>query len=31
MGWNSLEVKPGAKLFKGLSDNPYVICPFILS
>jgi glutamine amidotransferase len=23
MGWNSLEVKPGAKLFKGLSD-PYV-------
>lgn len=24
MGWNSLEVKPGAKLFKGLSDNPYV-------
>jgi len=24
MGWNSLSVKPGAKLFKGLEDNPYV-------
>ena len=24
MGWNSLDVKPGAKLFKGLEDNPYV-------
>lgn len=24
MGWNSLEVKPGAKLFKGIDANPYV-------
>ena len=24
MGWNSLDVKPGAKLFKGLESNPYV-------
>jgi len=24
MGWNSLDVKPGAKLFKGLEGNPYV-------
>ena len=24
MGWNSLDVKPGARLFKGLPDNPYV-------
>ena len=24
MGWNSLEVKPGAKLFAGLSGEPYV-------
>lgn len=24
MGWNSLDVKPGAKLFKGLECNPYV-------
>ena len=24
MGWNSLEVKPGARLFKGLEGNPYV-------
>ncbi|MBO5228609.1 MAG: imidazole glycerol phosphate synthase subunit HisH [Lachnospiraceae bacterium] len=24
MGWNSLKVTPGAKLFKGLSDTPYV-------
>ena len=24
MGWNSLEVKPGARLFKGLPANPYV-------
>jgi glutamine amidotransferase len=24
MGWNSLEVKPGATLFQGLEDNPYV-------
>lgn len=24
MGWNSLSVTPGAKLFKGLSDMPYV-------
>lgn len=24
MGWNSLEVKPGAKLFKGIHANPYV-------
>ena len=24
MGWNSLEVRPGARLFKGLPANPYV-------
>ena len=24
MGWNSLEVKPGARLFKGLPANPYL-------
>lgn len=24
MGWNSLDVKPGVKLFKGLEGNPYV-------
>ena len=24
MGWNSLDVKPEAKLFKGLEGNPYV-------
>ena len=24
MGWNSLDVKPGARLFKGLEGNPYV-------
>lgn len=24
MGWNSLNVKPGARLFKGLEGNPYV-------
>lgn len=24
IGWNSLDVKQGAKLFKGLSENPYV-------
>ena len=24
MGWNSLDVKPGAKLFRGLEGNPYV-------
>ena len=24
MGWNSLDVNPGAKLFKGLEGNPYV-------
>lgn len=24
MGWNSLDVKPGARLFKGLPANPYV-------
>ena len=24
MGWNSLDVKPGAKLFKGLEGTPYV-------
>lgn len=24
MGWNSLDVKPGAKLFKELEGNPYV-------
>lgn len=24
MGWNSLDVKPGAKLFKGFEGNPYV-------
>jgi glutamine amidotransferase len=24
MGWNSLDVKPGAKLFKAIAENPYV-------
>ena len=24
MGWNSLEIKPGATLFRGLPANPYV-------
>ncbi|MDO5402522.1 MAG: imidazole glycerol phosphate synthase subunit HisH [Eubacteriales bacterium] len=24
MGWNSLDIKPGAKLFQGLDKNPYV-------
>ena len=24
MGWNSLDIKPGAHLFKGLADHPYV-------
>ncbi len=24
IGWNSLNVKPGTKLFKGLPDHPYV-------
>ena len=24
MGWNSLEVKPGARLFQGLESDPYV-------
>lgn len=24
MGWNSIDIKPGARLFKGLPDNPYV-------
>lgn len=24
IGWNSLDVKPGAKLFRGLEGNPYV-------
>lgn len=24
MGWNSLDIKPGAHLFKGLVDHPYV-------
>ena len=24
MGWNSLDVKPGAKLFAGLPEHPYV-------
>ena len=24
MGWNSLDVKPGARLFMGLEGNPYV-------
>lgn len=24
MGWNSLDVKPGARLFRGLEGNPYV-------
>ena len=24
MGWNSLEIREGASLFKGLPDNPYV-------
>lgn len=24
MGWNSLDIKPGARLFKGLDEHPYV-------
>lgn len=24
MGWNSIGIKPGAKLFKGIANNPYV-------
>ncbi len=24
MGWNSIDIKPGARLFKGLEGNPYV-------
>lgn len=24
MGWNSLDIKPGARLFKGLEGNPYL-------
>ena len=24
MGWNSLDIKPGARLFQGLEGNPYV-------
>jgi glutamine amidotransferase len=24
IGWNSLEIKPGAKLFSGIADQPYV-------
>lgn len=24
MGWNSIDIKPEARLFKGLPDNPYV-------
>ena len=24
MGWNSLDIKPEARLFKGLEGNPYV-------
>lgn len=24
MGWNSLEIRPGARLFKGIEGNPYV-------
>jgi len=24
MGWDNLEVKPGARLFKGLAANPYL-------
>ena len=24
MGWNSLEITPGARLFKGIEGNPYV-------
>lgn len=24
MGWNSIDIKPGERLFKGLPDNPYV-------
>ncbi|MDD6070184.1 MAG: imidazole glycerol phosphate synthase subunit HisH [Clostridiales bacterium] len=24
MGWNSLKVKPGATLFQGITENPYV-------
>ena len=31
MGWNSLDVKPEARLFKGLEGNPYVyFVPIIL-
>lgn len=32
MGWNSLDIKPEARLFKGLEGNPYVyFCTFLLS
>ena len=24
MGWNSLDIRPGARLFKGIGENPYV-------
>lgn len=24
MGWNSLEIAPGARLFRGIEENPYV-------
>ena len=24
MGWNSLDITPGARLFKGIEENPYV-------
>lgn len=24
MGWNSLDIRPGARLFKGIEENPYV-------
>lgn len=24
MGWNSLDIRPGARLFKGIEGNPYV-------
>lgn len=24
IGWNSLDIKPGARLFKGVPDQPYV-------
>ena len=30
MGWNSLDIKPEARLFKGLEGNPYMCILYIL-